>query len=158
MVLFVFIFNYVKAHYQNMAWVGLVFVPVYGTLNLISYSIQISIVPVLAKKALQTSANFGLVTQLIQANYKSVIGYCNGLAYAILGVPSIIYGILLVKSSQKKSGILLVLNGIFCIIGIAGYIMHNNFIALGTTLGGVAFLVSLFFMVREFCPPGLGSS
>jgi len=37
-----------------------------------------------------------------------------------------------------------------CIIGIVGYILDNTILSAGITLGGIAFLISLIFMILDF--------
>ena len=149
-LLFTLIFTLLKTKHQIAAFIGLVFIPIYGALNLICYSIQISIVPSIASNVLNNQNNIVMVSQLIQADSSSLIGFINGLAYAILGISSIIYGMLLFKELKKFSGSFLLLNGIFCIIGIIGYCIGNSIVAMGIMIGGVLFLISLIFMVIEF--------
>jgi hypothetical protein len=90
--------------------------------------------------------------QLIQANPASLSGYINGLAYAILGIPSVLYGILMIRRNQKLSGIFLSLNGVFCITGIIGYLADSRIISAGVVLGGILFLLALLMMTIEFRP------
>ena len=149
-LLFSFLFTFLKPKYENMAIIGFVFIPIYGVINLICYSIQIAIVPAVAYNTLNNPDTINLASQLIQANSKSLIGFINGMAYAILGIPSIIYGLLLIKELIKYSGFFLLLNGILCIIGIIGYVIGNSIVAMGIMVGGIIFLISLIFMVFEF--------
>ena len=106
-ILFSYLFNYYKDQWRVATVAGLIFIPVYGIINLFCYSIQISIVPAMARTALENQEDVIRVSQFIQANSNSSVGLLNGLAYAILGIPSIIYGILLFRSSKKFSGVLL---------------------------------------------------
>jgi len=148
--LFSFIFTFLKPKYESIVIVGLVFIPIYGVINLLCYSIQISIVPSIAYNSLNNQYTVNIVSQLIQANSKSLIGFMNGMAYAIFGIPSIIYGILLIKELKKYSGIFLFINGIFCFVGIIGCLIGNSILEMGTMIGGVIFLISLIFMQFEF--------
>lgn len=129
---------------------GIMFLPVYGLLNIFSYSIQISWVPDLARQSRLGGVAPALVYQMIQAVPDSLVGYLNGLAYAILGIPSIIFGILMIKDSKRISGWSLVINGIFCITGIIGYSIHSSILSEGTKIGGMVFLVSLIAIIIEF--------
>ena len=94
--LFTFLFNFLKSKHDNIAIAGLIFVPTYGIINLLCYSIQISIVPSIANDTLNNQNTTIFVSQLIQANSKSLIGFMNGLAYTILGM----YNAL--KNSDRK--------------------------------------------------------
>jgi len=67
-----------------------------------------------------------LSSQLIQANNHTLVSYINDLAYAILGIPSIIFGLLLKKENKKYSGNFLFLNGVLRILGIVGYMINNR--------------------------------
>jgi hypothetical protein len=149
-LLFSFLFIYLKTKYESMAIIGIVFIPIYGVINLLCYSLQITIVPAIAGNSMNNLAAIDIASQLIQANSKSLIGFLNGLAYTLLGIPSIIYGLLLIKELKKYSGFFLLLNGILCIIGIIGYLLGNNILSKGMMIGGIIFLLSLLFMIIEF--------
>ena len=149
-VFFAFLYVYLKDGAEKLALSGLLLVPVYGVLNLVVYSLQISLVPTLATNALSNGESITMAAQLIQVNPSSVAGYFNGLAYAILGIPSIGFGILLYRSLKKLSGLFLALNGALCILGIIGYFTGNGLLSMGILLGGIAFLVFLLMMVIEF--------
>jgi len=148
--LFTVMFSYVFEKNRTLALLGIIFIPVYGVLNLICYSIQISVVPLIAANALNTSDSILFATELIQSISHSAIGFVNGLAYAILGIPSIIYGYMLFKNMKKTSGSLLLINGVLCIIGFVGYMLQNTILSMGVLLGGIVFLFSLIFMVVDF--------
>lgn len=148
--LFAFLYMYLRDKYPAGALSGLLFVPVYGTLNLVCYSIQITMVPSLAGQLPPDDGTLLLASQLIQVDPGSLVGYLNGLAYAILGIPSILYGRLLAREGRKYSGFFLLLNGILCIIGLIGYISGIGIISTGVMAGGFVFLVSLVCMLFEF--------
>ncbi len=149
-VLFTFLYGFLKDKYESSAIFGLVFIPIYGIINIVCYSIQISVVPVIAGNSIDSPDKIFFASQFIQANSKSIIGFMNGTAYAILGIPSIIYGILMFKELKKLSGVLILLNGISCIIGIVGFIVSNSILAKGIMIGGIIFLGGLAAMAFEF--------
>lgn len=155
--LFAQFYMHLKDKLHRLSIGGLLFVPIYGVINLISYSIQISLVPALAGNALDNVENIELVAQLIQANPNSAIGFLNGLAYAILGIPSLIYGRLLIRESKKVTGYALVLNGIFCMLGVIGMVLESRILSLGVLVGGFLFLVSLGGILFEFRNPRIQS-
>lgn len=148
--LFAFLHSYLQEKNKALALAGILFVPVYSMLNIICYSIQITVVPEIARDALVNNINSDFVVQLIQVKSNSIIGFLNGMAYALLGIPSIIFGKLLFKSGKKFSGIFLYTNGISCIVGITGYIIGSSFLEFGTILGGILFLFSLVSITLEF--------
>ncbi len=71
--------------------------------------------------------------------------FFNNLAYALLGIPSIIFGLVLLFTNKLPtlSTILLVLNGVACILGVIGVFLGNRLLSFGSLAGGVLFLVAL---------------
>lgn len=149
-ILYTLLYSFIKSKYESSAITGLLFIPVYGVINLLCYSIQISVVPSIIANTLHSADTVNILAQLIQANSRSLVGFMNGLAYAILGIPSIIFGYLLIQEKKKYSGLFLLLNGALCIIGIIGYMVDIKIMASGIMIGGVVFLISLFCMIFEF--------
>lgn len=148
--LFTLLFMYYLEKNKKLALIGLMFIPIYGVLNIICYSIQITIVPSIAYNTIRNSGDILFAMQLVQSKSETATGFINGLAYSILGIPSIIYGCMLIKDIKKISGIFLLINGVLCIIGIVGYLIKSTILSSGVMLGGIAFLISLVFMVLEF--------
>jgi len=123
------------------AAIGGVFVPVYSLLNLAVYLSQITIVPRLV--ALRPESDL-LLAQLVQQWNGSAISMLNNLGYAVLGIPSIIFGWLLARRrSLPVTGVLLALNGVACIVGIIGIAAGSEVLSLGSLVGGVLFLAAL---------------
>jgi hypothetical protein len=148
----VMLFAALYIHYKSSApeWsaIAVAFVPIYGVLNLIAYLSQITIVPhlleLLSQPEYQVPARF-MLQQSIQTWPDSAIAILNGLAYAVLGIPSVIFGVLMTKSDPalRVGGVLLALNGIACIAGFIG-------VQQGTLIGGVLFLLALVPMSWVF--------
>jgi hypothetical protein len=148
----VMLFAALYVHYKPAApqWsaIGMLFVPIYGALNLIVYLSQITVVPRLlqlqAVPEYQAFAQF-LLRQLIQQWPDSTIAIINSLAYAILGIPSIVFGILMQKSAPalRLAGVLLALNGLACITGFIGVAANNAWLGQGALIGGVLFMLAL---------------
>jgi hypothetical protein len=121
---------------------GAVFVPVYGLLNLFAYLSQLTIVPRLA--ALRPTMDV-LLAQMVQAWPGSVVNVLNNLGYAVLGIPSIIFGVLLARRapSLRAGGILLAVSGAASVVGIVGIAARIGALELGSIVGGVFFLAAL---------------
>lgn len=135
--------------------IGLVFVPVYCLMNMVVYLSQITLIPLLVQLRQTAEAQAAvdvLLSITVQAYPGSIIGYFNNLAYALLGIPSIIFGVILIRKSPlwQITGWLLALNGIACLLGIFGITIHNSFLSLGSLAGGVLFLVALFPLSLAF--------
>jgi hypothetical protein len=124
------------------AAMGAAFVPVYCLLNLFAYLSQITIVPRLV--ALRPAAD-PLLAQMVQAWPGSAVNLLNNLGYAVLGIPSIIFGVLLGRrrAPLPLAGILLALSGGASILGLAGIVAGSAVLGLGSIVGGVLFLLAL---------------
>lgn len=149
---FVLLFKYLKLKSRSLALAGFVFVPIYGVLNLFCYSVQINLVPAMAQTALAQGESILRVAQWIQASPVSIVGKLNGLAYALLGIPSFLYGYLLIMDTRRVSGLTLLLSGILCLLGMAGMLFESKVLSMGTMAGGFLFLISLgafWFDFRE---------
>jgi len=135
--------------------IALVFVPVYGAFNLFAYLSQITLVPALVEATsnpeFATSARL-LLALSIQLWPSSTVGFFNGLAYAILGIPSIIFGWAIYKTNRslRAAGWLLAINGVACILGISGYFIGSALLSMGTVIGGVIFWFALFPLTLVF--------
>lgn len=154
-VLVLLLFAGLYLHYKPVApfWVlsGIIFVPVYGMMNLIVYLSQITVVPrmlqLITIPEYQTMAQF-LLQQGIQQWPGSAISVVNNLAYAVLGIPSIFFGVLMYRAGSmvRRGGIFLILNGVACMAGFVGIIMQNAWLSNGSLAGGVLFLLALVCM------------
>ena len=135
---------------------GLVFVPVYSVLNLFAYLSQVTLVPLLVElhqQAVYQAAAEMLLRLAIQELPGSMVAFFNGLAYGILGIPSIIFGLGLYRKGGRafrSGGILLALNGAACILGVAGALLQNALLGLGTMAGGALFLLALIPLAWGF--------
>ena len=129
--------------------VGLVFVPIYGVLNLAAYLSQVTLVPALVTLRLDpryADAADMLLRLTLQAWPASAVAFFNGLAYAVLGIPSILFGLLLWKypGAQRWGGLLLAINGLACILGVIGFLTGNALLSQGVMIGGILFLAAMF--------------
>ena len=147
-MLFAALHLYYKPIAPEWSSIGVSFVPIYGAMNLVVYLSQVTVVPRLlqlqAMPEYQALSQF-LLRQAIQQWPDSVISIVNNLAYAVLGVPSIIFGVLMLKSAPdlRLGGILLALNGIACIAGFIGIAAQSAWLSQGSFVGGVLFLLAL---------------
>lgn len=162
-VLFGLLYLYFRQAYPALSLVGILFVPVYAAYNLFVYISQISVVQmiisdhdgVISEEVMQV-----LLGQFIQLWEHSTIGFLNNYAYAILGIPSILFGIAIyrmkpgaegrngagISGLNRVTGILLILNAMACFLGVAGIITGNHVLANGSAAGGGLFFLSLVGM------------
>ena len=143
------VFSYLDFEFGTYKKTCFTFVLVYGILNVLCYGSQIFLIPALAREALASAEGFEAVANYIHAYPPSLVAFANGLAYAILGIPSLLAGLSFYGANKKISGILLVSNGVLCLIGLLGFIARNRLLMMGTMLGGIAFLFSLGAILHE---------
>jgi hypothetical protein len=142
------LYELLRHRFQTWSIIAFVFIPVYCVLNLFSYFSQITIVPRLIELSIDPQyralSDF-LLRQLLQSWPDSAVSILNNGAYAILGIPSIIFGILLpeINRELRIAGIFLVLNGVACLVGIIGYAARSPVLSLGSLVGAVFFLGAL---------------
>ena len=157
-----------RAAAPTWALIGLVFVPIYGALNLFAYLSQVSLVPTLVGlrtfAAYRQAADLALYLTIQQWNH-SAVGFFNNLAYALLGLPSIIFAVILYRQYPSRllraGAVVLALNGLACIIGILGLLLDSALLSNGSLLGGLLFLLCLFplaffFWNVDHRPPAAG--
>ena len=129
---------------QYAVWsaIGLAFVPVYTVLNLFVYLSQITILPHLVSLRPQSDL---LLAQLVQAWPGSAVNVLNNLGYAVLGIPSLIFGVLLFRSNRtmRLASVLLAVSGVASIVGFAGIILDVAQLSLGSIASGAIFLLFL---------------
>ncbi len=159
-LLFAALYAYYKSVSPEWAIMGVIFVPIYGVMNLVAYLSQITIVPRLLE--LHTMPQYQLLSefllrQAIQQWPDSAIFIVNNLAYAVLGIPSVIFGLLMFKSVQalrRLSGVLLALNGLACVAGFIGIVAQSDWLSQGSVVGGILFLLALAPMSWTFLRAG----
>ena len=154
-MLFAGIYEYVKKSLCVWATIGILFIPMYCSLNLIVYLSQITIVPRVLTLAdrLEHQSSAQLLAGLLVQNWDgSAISVINIMAYALLGISSIIYGIALVKVDRigTIAGSLLVFSGVASIIAFIGVILKNSTLASITLVSGFLFAVALIFITIFF--------
>ena len=139
-------YQYLRSDHPVMTTIGFVFVPLYGIFNLLVYLSQITIVPLMAMR------NHPNLAQWMQFWPPSPIALLNQVAYAALGIASILFGIGLMRqdSTTRIASWLLILNGIACILGLVGVLISNPILGMGSLIGGVLFLVGVAMLGFQY--------
>lgn len=100
-ILFALLYRAYQSAAPEWAIIGLVFIPIYGVMNLCVYLSQVTVVPQLLQlqsmPEYQTLAPL-LLRQTLQIWPYSAVATVNNLAYAVLGIPSLIFGSLMLKT------------------------------------------------------------
>jgi hypothetical protein len=153
-VFLVFLYSQCSKYDHEWSLAGLVFIPPYLAINLFVYFSQISIVPILQKLAeveCDREMYIELLGMFVQGWQKSAVSVFNQLAYAVMGIPSIIFGVIMVgkKIISQAGGWSLIINGALCIIGAAGLVVQNNMMISATTAGGAVFIIALGAILIE---------
>jgi hypothetical protein len=147
-MLFGGLYLYFRSAASLWSFVGVLFVPIYGVLNLFSYLSQITVLPRLLdwkKRADDPAAVDLLIGQVMQVWHGSTVAVLNSLAYAILGIPSLIYGVLMLQepAPMPLAGVLLALNSVACVLGFVGFVLRNEKLSSGVVVGGGLFALAL---------------
>jgi hypothetical protein len=139
-------YQYLKSDYTLLSALGLVFVPLYGIFNLLVYLSQITIVPLLATRSAPALANW------LQIWPQSPIAILNQVAYTLLGIASILFGIAFIRKDPavRMAAWLLILNGAACILGLFGVLMDNPLLGMGSLIGGVLFLAGVAILGFQY--------
>jgi len=143
------LYNLFKDAAPTAMLAGLILVPVYATMNLFVYLSQITIVPGLVFLRASYSAVPNeldlLIALLVQLWPGSITAMINVLAYAVLGIPSVLYGLEMMRRGRlmRAAGILLALNGIAALIGFVGLAAHSQLLMSGVIISGFLFALSL---------------
>jgi hypothetical protein len=149
---------------QLWSAVAAMFVPIYGLINIVVYMSQVLVVPQLV--ALYRTSPTAMIgeTWLRLALHtwpSSATGFANVLAYAILAIPSIIFGLLLTRRSWASAvprrplacrlgGLLLAISGLLSILALAGIITGETILSLMSPASGFVFLLGLLFISAHF--------
>ncbi len=157
---------YVRLRHREPLWasIALAFVPVYTGLNLAVYMMQITIVPGLLR--LQVDGDSGAMATwalrlLIHLAPGSLAEFVNILAYAVLGIPSVVFGALLWGRSRMWSGAaaLLILSAVADVVALLGLVVESQLLIMGVLVGGFLFWAALLLMIvalreeAEYSPP-----
>lgn len=147
-VFFAGLYVYCRAAAPLASAAAVIFVPVYSVFNFFAYFSQITVIPRLLElyqaPEYQAMAAFWL-RQLLQTGPGSAVSIFNNFAYAILGIPSIIFGVLLVRlhPPARLGALLFALSGVASMFGIAGFVVNSALLSWGSMVGAVFFLLSL---------------
>lgn len=131
-----------------LSMLGLIFVPVYCMGCLIVYLSQIFVVPplVVLMGNLEKAMTAKVLLEFWIQNWPGTpITILNGLSYAILGIPSILFARIMRSESKglRFGSDLLGLSGGLSMIAFVGFVLKNPALSFLSGISGVVFLVSL---------------
>lgn len=137
------------------ATIALVFIPAYTLCNLIAYLSQVFVVPGLLEmyRDPQTSSMAEILLRLTIHTWPgSITEFINGLAYAIMGIPSMILGIIMYQKSKalRAGSLFLAFSGLLPIVALLGIGLNNAILKFFSPLGGFLALVGLILLGRQF--------
>ncbi|MBN1607413.1 MAG: hypothetical protein JW940_12315 [Polyangiaceae bacterium] len=153
-MLFALLVSRFRTSHPILAVASLVLVPIYGVMNTLAYASQFTMAPELARQALSREDETALLlaAQLIHAYPGSLVGWVNALAYALLGIPSILMAVPLWQTcwrGRAGAGFLAASAGA-SLAGCVGMAMHNDLLGFGTLLGGLLFTLAVVFLLLFF--------
>jgi hypothetical protein len=154
-ILFGLLYMHFRESHPVGSLLGILFVPVYASYNLLVYFSQISFarrIILMYDGIVDQGVMEVFAGQLLQMWGNSGIAFVNNYAYAILGIPSVIFGWMMYRMNLagKITGVLLMLNALACFLGSAGMVIGNRVLSYGSVAGGVLFLFSLIGMAVLF--------
>jgi hypothetical protein len=142
---------------ENPLWsaVAFAFVPIYGLANTLAYLSQVFVVPGLLDlyRHPETAAVAETLLNLTIHNWDgSAVAFVNALAYAVLGIPSILLGVLMYRRGQglRRGSLLLVLSGVMSMVALIGVGVDSAGLALMSPLGGFVYMVALILLGVNF--------
>jgi hypothetical protein len=147
MLLYGSLYGLLKGEHPELTTAGLVFVPLYGILALVSYLSQIVMVPALIPQLedpqLQPIA-LALLHHWLQIWPQSTIQLFDQFSYFLLGVPGLIYGLLMWRIEILRiTGGLFVLSSAFCLlIGIGIITGLSGFVGVPSMIGGLLSIIA----------------
>ena len=145
------LFDFCRDENSLWAWIAFSFVPIYGLANLVVYLSQIFVVPGLIT-LYQNPETAGVAEILLRLTIHtragSAVGFVNVLAYAILGIPSTILGILMVRKAQglRIGSGLLAVSGVLSMVALVGVAVKSTVLASTTLLSGAIYLAAIILL------------
>lgn len=141
-------FAYCRDKADLWSMIAFAFVPIYGLGNIVAYSSQVFVVPRLLDLYHQPETEMiaqVLLGQAIHNWYGTAIEALNAVSYAILGIPSIIYAVIMYRKAKglRVGSILLALSGVLSFVAVAGVALQNPALGMMTLVGAAAYMVSL---------------
>lgn len=148
---------YIQSKRMNEFWatIAFVFVPIYGLLNLFSYLSQVFIVPqlLILFRSVESREIASTLLAFTLHNWPgSIIESLNGLAYGVLGIPSIIYPVLIMRKPRILAfgGIMLFLSGVLAIIAFSGTLFFTRYFTSISIIGGILATLADFPIAYHF--------
>ena len=154
-LLFIIIYLVFSKSHPLFATTGILFIPIYAAFNMVSYGSQCLIIPILQRNYHPdglSASEMALFSEWIQMMPGSVIGMINGMGYAILGISSVCFGLILYneKPGGKIISLLLIANAIACFLGVIGMAADIPLVDQGVIVGGMLFTLAIPFLIYYF--------
>jgi hypothetical protein len=151
MALFAGLYLYCREVSPLWALIGLMMLPLYALLNLTVYLAQILVVPHLVDLYLQPEThNIAqvLLGLMLQDWPGTPMAAFNGLAYALLGIPSVIFGLLLARKTPETriGSMLLGLSGGLSLVAFVGMAVDHPMLRTLTLVSGLVYLLGILML------------
>jgi hypothetical protein len=153
--LFVGLYVYCREQHTLWAAVALVFVPMYAIGNLLVYLSQVFVIPGLLT-LYNDPANLTVAESLLVLTLHEWSGsaaeFVNVLSYALLGIPSIVMGLLMYRKAAglRAGSLLLAISGVLSILSLVGLGTGSAFLMSMVMVSGLIFLVALVLLAGYF--------
>jgi hypothetical protein len=143
------IFAHFKKKDSFWPMIASAFIPIYGLANLISYLSQVFLIPALIS-LFNDAETHPMAAALLELTIHtwpgSAIEALNSLAYAMLGIPFILFPLVWFRHSRPLviGGILLAISGVLSIIAFVGLVAGFGFLMPVSIISGITFYLALF--------------
>lgn len=153
-ILFAGLYTVVREHRPVLAAGAIVFVPVYAVLGLLASLSQLAVVPRLAGIVQGSGGPLAEIAlaMAVQQWPGSAAAAVAVLSYAVLGLPAILFGGLLVGQRRMLAvgGALLTLSGLASMVGLVGLVARSGALGHVTFAGIVLYLLALIPLTGGF--------
>jgi hypothetical protein len=154
-IMFAGFYVFLQKEHPIAALISIVFIPIYGIGNLISYLAQTLVIPQLIDLA-SLSETRPLALMFLRFTLQdwpgSAIAALNIFSYAILGIPSIIFATIMFRTYRRlrPGSVLLAASGFLSFLAMLGIAVNNPFLSRLTLLSGAIYLLALILLVVPF--------
>jgi hypothetical protein len=153
--LFAALYVYCRDESPLWAAVGLVFVPMYALGNLVVYLSQVFVVPELLALYHHPASTAMAARWLALTLHEwggSATEFLNLLSYALLGIASVVMGLLMYRKAPglRAGSLLLGISGTLSILSLVGLGLENSLLTSLVMVSGLVFLVAVVLLADYF--------
>lgn len=148
-------YHYCRDDAGPWPFIAIAFVPMYGLGNTVAYLTQVFVIPslVLLHQAPATNEIAGILLGLMIHDWPgTAIEALNAVSYAILGIPQIIFGLIMYRKARglRVGSILLAVSGGLSFMAVIGVAVNNTAMGMIAIPSGFIYMLSLILIGIHF--------